>query len=210
MSAVIHQLAVGPMQNFTYVIGDSISQQAAVVDPGWEADRILQECRRDGYTLGSILLTHTHWDHIGAIEELCATTSLPIYVHTAERDNVPAGRSVIHTTTDGSCIAVGELTVRCLHTPGHSPGGQCLLVDVACLCGDTLFVNACGRVDLEGSDPDAMWQSLQRLAALPPQTVIYPGHDYGPTPTSTIGEQRKTNPYLQARVKEEFFRRRGA
>lgn len=209
MNAQIAQLAVGPMQNFTYVISDTTTGVAAVVDPGWEAERIVQACHEVGCRLSAILLTHTHWDHIGAIEELCATTPLPIYVHTAELDGVPKVGSPIHTTNDGSHITVGGLDVHCLHTPGHSPGGQCLLLDTVCFSGDTLFINACGRVDLDGSDPDAMWQSLQRLAALPPATTVYPGHDYGPTPTSTIGEQLQTNPYLRAKAKDEFFRRRG-
>ncbi len=208
MTAVIRQLAVGQMQNFSYVIGDPATKQAAIIDPGWEAPRLLQECENNGLTATMVILTHTHFDHVTALKTLCSLAPLQIYVHAAEISQIPAV-APIHTTQDGSVIQLGEVQVRCMHTPGHSPGGQCLLIDTACFTGDSLFVDGCGRVDLPGSDPAAMWQSLQRLAALPPDTVMYPGHDYGPTPTSTIGAQLISNPYLSQTTKTGFFHARG-
>ncbi len=208
MAATIFQYAVGPMANFSYLLGDPVSKTAALIDPGWEGRALCDNATAAGFRITHILLTHTHFDHIGAIGEVHTLTGAPVYVHTAERDIISDITDQITTTSDGDTIMIGNVAVQCWHTPGHSPGGQCFLVDGGCFSGDTLFVQACGRVDLPTSDPRAMFHSLQRLATLPDITMIYPGHDYGPSPTSTITAERAQNPYLQAKTLDDFLGRR--
>ncbi|MFH0799321.1 MAG: MBL fold metallo-hydrolase [Pseudomonadota bacterium] len=196
--AIIRQLALGQMMNFTYLVGREGGAACAVVDPGWEVGAIANAAKAEGWKIGKILLTHSHFDHAGAVAELARSTGAGIYVHASEVGEIPKGLEA-HPTEEGAAIDVEGLNVKCMHTPGHTPGSQCFIVDGSIITGDTLFVDGCGRVDLPGSDPRKMLESLARLAKLPPATVIYPGHDYGPAPTSTIGEQLKSNPYLSAR-----------
>ncbi|MBI4237775.1 MAG: MBL fold metallo-hydrolase [Deltaproteobacteria bacterium] len=207
MGAIIQQCAVGPMANFSYVLGDPATRCGAVIDPGWEAETLVAAVQAAGLKLHAVLLTHNHFDHIGALEELCMLAKPSVvYVHAADAAGLPALTTPVQTTRDGEVLTLGALRVECLHTPGHTPGGQCFLVGGDCFTGDTLFVDGCGRVDLPGSDPEQMYHSLRRLAALERETVIYAGHDYGSAPTSTIGAQQTTNPYLRAANREEFFR----
>ncbi len=194
---VIEQLAVGPMMNFAYLLGDAEAKVCAVIDPGWEAERIRAAAERAGWQIEKILLTHGHYDHAGeTLTQIARETGAPVVVHEAERGEVSEGIETI-TTQEGSTIPLGSFTIRCLHTPGHSPGSQCFLVGNALFTGDTLFAGNCGRVDLPGGDPKAMFASLKRLAELPPETVVYPGHDYGGA-RSTIGDERTNNPYMNA------------
>ena len=197
-SAVIHQIPVGEMMNFSYLLADAEAKICAAIDPGWEAEKIAAKAKSLQWKIDKILLTHTHFDHINSLADLNRIIGgVPIYVHSLEAEALPPGLTV-KRTDDGSLIDVGGLEVRCLHTPGHTPGGQCFLVEESIITGDTLFIDACGRIDLPGSDPTLMLRSLAKLAALPPTLTIYPGHDYGPTPTATIGDQLKSNPYLSA------------
>lgn len=200
------------MQNFAYLLGDPTTNIAAIIDPGFEGKTLLAQAAKVGLNVKHILLTHTHFDHVGAVGEIAAETGADVYVHEIEKDHllsqVDLDSSIVHTTKNGSEIKVGNVVLQCLHTPGHSPGGQCLIIGNACFAGDTLFISGCGRVDLPHSDPNAMWDSLQKLKSLPASTVIYPGHDYGPTPTATIGELCESNNYLQLNDKEQFLGRR--
>lgn len=195
--AVIKQLPLGPMMNFAYLIGDDEEDACAAVDPGWDAKAIVDAASGAGWIIQKILLTHVHFDHANAIEKLVKITKAPAYVHRDEAGELK-GMADVRPTDDGIVIEVGGLKVGCLHTPGHTPGSQCFLVDGALLTGDTLFVDGCGRVDLPGSDPRKMLSSLKRIAKLDPATIVYPGHDYGPSPTSTIAEQLRNNPCLGA------------
>lgn len=200
------------MQNFSYLLADPDAKACALVDPGWEGAVLVDHARTKGYTVQAVLLTHTHYDHITALPEVFSLVLAPVYVHAEEAEwltlQLPQLAVPIHPTHDGDAIAIGHVSVRCLHTPGHSPGGQCFLLDHACITGDALFIDGCGRVDLPGSDPKAMYHSLQKLKVLPADTIVYPGHNYGPSPTSTIGAQCRTNPYLRAGTIEEFFGQR--
>ncbi len=200
-SAVIHQIPVGEMMNFSYLLADEEMKLCAAIDPGWEAEKIAAAAESLGWKIDKILLTHTHFDHINSLADLDRIAGgVPVYVHALESHALPPGLTV-KTTDEGSLIEVGGLEIQCLHTPGHTPGGQCFLVEESIITGDSLFVDACGRVDLPGSDPALMIRSLARLASLsptPPTHPLYPGHDYGPTPKATIGEQLKSNPYLRA------------
>ena len=201
---MIRQIPIGPMENFAYLIGDPAAKVCAAVDPAWNAQEILRVAEGKGWTIATILLTHSHFDHANALEVLAELTGAEIYVHEADVADLPSNLE-LHPTKEGTKIPIGSLTVACLHTPGHTPGSQCFLVDDALITGDTLFVDNCGRVDLPGSSPSDMLASLSRLAKLDPAIVVYPGHNYGPTPTSTIGEQRKTNPYLTAQAEGVFL-----
>lgn len=212
MSLSILQILVGPMANFAYVIGDTATARAAVVDPGWEAETLVKAASDQGWTIEQVWLTHTHFDHIGALEELCAAVPLQaVFAHEAEVGHLPTVAPPIVTIREGVTLQLGAQRVQCLHTPGHSPGGTCFLWDGHCITGDTVFVGACGRVDLPGSDPQAMFASLRRLAELPPATQIYPGHDYGDARTGTIAREREHNQFMHAALQgtQQFYARRG-
>lgn len=191
--AIIKTLALGPMDNFTYLVGDGAI--CAVIDPGWETDKIIKAATSEGWKIDAILLTHGHFDHAHETGSLAKKTHAKIYVHRDEEIRVSKD-VVVERTEDESLIRIGKIELKCIHTPGHTQGSQCFLVDNSLFTGDTLFVDACGRVDLPGSSPKQMEDSLKRISKLKPSIVIYPGHNYGDTPTSTIGEQLKTNPYL--------------
>jgi hydroxyacylglutathione hydrolase len=208
--ALEHPVA-GQMRNFMYLIGDPLTHEALVVDPAWDVSGLLSIAEQDDYRVTGALVTHYHQDHVGGsmfgmqIEGLAALLErggVPIYVNKHEADGLKKVTGVqdsdLRKVDDGDTTKLGEREIRFIHTPGHTPGSQCFLVEGALVAGDTLFVNGCGRVDLPGSDPDAMYHSLTgKLAKLPPQTVLYPGHHYGPTPTSTIEHELRHNFYLR-------------
>jgi len=205
----LKQIECGPMQNYVYLIGDPATRQAAVVDPAWDVERIVQTAQQDSYTISKVLITHTHQDHTGGelfghyipgVVELMELVDVPVYVHKAETHilkNVPASSKV--STESNQVIELGgDVQITLLHTPGHTPGSQCFLVQQRLISGDTLFIGACGRVDLPNSSPEAMYDSLtNKLMRLDDTTVLYPGHNYARKSTSTIGEERQHNPYVQ-------------
>lgn len=197
MEASVIQLPVGQMMNFAYLIGVKGGGVCAVVDPGWDINSIAAEAKAQGWKIEKILLTHAHFDHANGARDLSKDTGAPVYVHDEEIDEIPRDVKTV-ATSDGTVTDIGGLKIKCIHTPGHTRGSQCFLANGSLFTGDTLFVDGCGRVDLPGSDPKQMLESLKRLSHLDSQTTVYPGHDYGPNPASTIGEQIKTNPYLTA------------
>ncbi|MFH1830912.1 MAG: MBL fold metallo-hydrolase [Pseudomonadota bacterium] len=192
----IKQLHVGPMLNFAYLVGDDKAKACATIDPGWDANAILNAANDAGWKIEKILLTHTHFDHIGVLRDIAAKTDATIYVHKDEAGDISKNLPV-KETEDGTLIELGSTKIKCIHTPGHTPGSQCFLVKNSIFTGDTLFVDGCGRVDLPGSDPKQMMASLKTLASLDPKTKVWPGHDYGGT-ESTIGELLMTNPAFLA------------
>ena len=192
------QLAIGPMMNFAYLVCDDVAGVCAVIDPGWEAKKIADAAKSHGSRIDKVLLTHTHFDHSNALSALAQLADTTAYVHREELGALSRGLKS-QPTEDGTVIPLGEFEVHCLHTPGHTPGSQCFMVAVTIFTGDTLFVDGCGRVDLPGSDPKRMLDSLRRLAKLDPATVVYPGHDYGRASTSTIGDELLRNPYMSAK-----------
>ncbi|HKY32587.1 MAG TPA: MBL fold metallo-hydrolase [Candidatus Polarisedimenticolia bacterium] len=211
------QIEVGPMQNFNYLIGCPRTGLAAWVDPAWEAGRMLEAAAGAGLKVSRLLITHTHPDHIEALGEAAALTDAVTYVHERE---VSAARGRLRRqdpvcgVRDNDTVQVGDLAVRALHTPGHTPGAVCWLVPgegeapAAVFTGDTLFIGRCGRTDFPGSDPDAMFDSLGRLASLGDETLVYPGHNYAELPVSTIGRERTDNVHMSAPGRREFLRRR--
>jgi glyoxylase-like metal-dependent hydrolase (beta-lactamase superfamily II) len=228
---IFHQLLAGEdfaagdqfattMRNHVYVIGDSVTRQALLVDPAYDVPAVLSWLADADLRLGGVLATHYHADHVGGslfghdiagVTDLLEKTSVPIHVQRAESPWVvrAAGVSkddlVEHEADD--VLEVGDIRIRMLHTPGHTPGSQCFLVDGRLVAGDTLFLNGCGRTDLPGSDPAAMYDSLlNRLGRLPDDTVVYPGHLYSEDPSGTLGDTKRWNPVLTPRSAEEWLR----
>ena len=207
MEIYLKQLELGPMQNFIYLIGDPASREAAVVDPGWEVPAILQAAQQDGYRLVAAFVTHHHFDHVGGLPELLRALDIPVHVHRDDAPLVKIARSSLRIVSGGETVQVGRVPLTLIHTPGHTPGSQCLLVNGRLLTGDTLFIKACGRWDLPGGDPAQLYDSLNvKLKALDEATVVYPGHNYADRPTSTIGEEKRTNPFLQFVSVQDFLR----
>jgi hydroxyacylglutathione hydrolase len=198
------QLEVGLLQNFCTILSCPETGEAALVDPAFEVDRLLRELARKGLRLTKVLITHTHDDHIDGVEAVVAATGAAVLIDARERDALPSGLPQVLTIADGQDLAIGSRGVRALATPGHTIGGTSYLGDGLVVTGDVLFVGGCGRTDFPGGDVDAMWRSLQRLAALPEETRIYPGHDYGSTPTSTIGRELAENRFLRCRSIDDF------
>ncbi len=216
--------AARQMENFVYLIGDADRREAMVVDPAWDVGGILDQLKRDDMKLSGALVTHYHPDHIGGhlfghdiqgLSELIASAPVPVYVDANEAEGVRQitglSASDLRVVHGGDSISVGEVPVRFLHTPGHTPGSQCFLVNEDRLVsGDTLFIGACGRVDLPGGDPEAMYRSLSQLAQLGDEVVLFPGHDYGDRPSKAMGQEKRTNRYLNASSLQEFLTARGA
>jgi glyoxylase-like metal-dependent hydrolase (beta-lactamase superfamily II) len=217
----LKQMECGPMQNYVYLIGDPATRQVAVVDPAWDVESIVQAARQDDYTISKVLITHTHQDHTGGeifghyipgVVELLELVDVPVYVHKTETHilkKVPASSKV--STENNQVIDLGgDVRITLLHTPGHTPGSQCFLVQQRLISGDTLFIGACGRVDLPNSNPEEMYDSLtNKLMRLDDTTVLYPGHNYARQPTSTIGDERQQNPYVQFTSLHAFLRAMG-
>lgn len=191
------------MMNFAYLAGAKGGDEAILVDPSWDAKGLIDAARDEGRTIKALFATHAHFDHVNAVTDVAERIGVPVYVHEAEAKELERGLDV-HTTKEGSVVDIAGITVTCLSTPGHSPGSQCLLIENALFTGDTLFVEGCGRVDLEGGDPQKMLQSLKRLAELPEDTIVFPGHNYGGSPVSTIGEQKRINPYMRGEANNIF------
>ncbi|MCB1031065.1 MAG: MBL fold metallo-hydrolase [Acidimicrobiales bacterium] len=195
------------MVNFIYLIGDRETGEAVVVDPAYDPQAILDLVEADGMRLVGALGTHFHADHVGGnlfgheivgIAELLELANVPIHLQSEEVDWVTrtTGVSEDHLVghTSGDTVMVGEIPITLIHTPGHTPGSQCFLVDGRLVAGDTLFLNGCGRTDLPGSDPEQMYYSLtQRLGAVPDDTILYPGHLYSEKPSATMAETRSRN-----------------
>ncbi|OQA57944.1 MAG: putative polyketide biosynthesis zinc-dependent hydrolase PksB [Candidatus Omnitrophica bacterium ADurb.Bin277] len=191
------QLEVGHMANFVYLIGDLKSKQCAMVDPAWDVGSVLRKAEADGMKITAGLLTHTHFDHANGVEELIRKTGCKIYVHKDEAKYLKEFTEHIVETHDGMKIRIGEVELEVLHTPGHTEGAQCFLSGDILLSGDTLFPGACGRCDLPGGDERKMAKSLKRLSGLDEKIRVYSGHAYGEASSSTIGIEKRNNPFMQ-------------
>lgn len=197
------------MQNFSYIIGDEATKEAAVVDAGWEANKVIEIANKEKLKITKIILTHSHYDHVQKADELASKTNSAVYFH--EDDSNEIKRAIKNPNIklirlkNNDEIKVGKIKIKIIHTPGHSPGAICLLAENKLLTGDTLFVNAIGRTDLPGGDSIKLFESLQKLKKLKDDVEVYPGHDYGEIPFSTIGGEKKTNPYFMCSTKEQFL-----
>ena len=195
----IKTLQVGPLGTNCYLLEDKAAGVAAVVDPGGDAGRILDQAKADGVTLSCVLLTHAHFDHTGGVAALAAALpGLPVYLHPADAallgsDIFPALGAALRTYEEGDTVEVGSLAIRVLHTPGHTPGGVSLMAGDALFTGDTLFQGSMGRIDFEGGSYEEIMASLARLARLPGDYKVLPGH----MGMSTLSAERKSNYYMQ-------------
>jgi len=207
----IIQTIVGVMEVFCYLVYDEASGDGILIDPAGDTDRLVKLLEERGVKLRYIVNTHGHADHTCGNEELKKRTGAPIVMHATDDTFFQRPESQAFARMmgfapsppadvrvgDGTELSFGDVTMKFLHTPGHTPGGCCILIDGHLFTGDTLFVGAVGRTDLPGASFDQLIQSLKnKILALPPQTVVWPGHDYGDRPYSSVREERETNPYI--------------
>jgi glyoxylase-like metal-dependent hydrolase (beta-lactamase superfamily II) len=207
------------MMNFVYLVGDRETGEAVAIDPAYAPGEILDLLAADGMRLTGVLATHYHPDHVGGdmmgfsivgISQLLELADVPIHV---QRDEVRLVSTVTGVTDalvghdSGDIVTVGSVPIELVHTPGHTPGSQCFMVDGKLVAGDTLFLEGCGRTDLPGGDPEQMYLSLtQRLAKVPDDTVLYPGHLYSADPSATMGDTRARNYVFQPQTLEDWMR----
>jgi glyoxylase-like metal-dependent hydrolase (beta-lactamase superfamily II) len=207
------------MVNFSYLIGDRETGECLVVDPAYDVDGLIAVAEADGMTISAALVTHYHPDHCGGdmmgfriegIEALLERTSVPIHVQDDEMPWITRVTAVTERDLvghrPGDIVRVGEIPVELIHTPGHTPGSQCFLVHNRLVAGDTLFLDGCGRTDLPGGDPEELYFSLtQRLAKVPDDAVLYPGHQYSPAPSAPLGETRRHNVVFRPKSAEQWL-----
>lgn len=196
----VHQLEVGNMQNFTYIIEDEDTSEAIIVDPSWDLDEVMRTVQKNNLKIKYIVNTHHHFDHTIGNETMKKETGAPIlqYKTSELKHDIEV--------SGGDKITFGNSTLTVIHTPGHSKDSMCLVGDGKIFSGDTLFVGTCGRVDLPGGDAKELYHSLvDILRKMDDSLVMYPGHNYGSTPTSTLGTQKKMNFVMQPRTEAEFL-----
>ncbi|MBM3799986.1 MAG: MBL fold metallo-hydrolase [Actinobacteria bacterium] len=218
-----HDFAVGDplatqMANFVYLIGDRRAGECVIVDPAYGVDDLVDIVEADGLRVTGVLATHYHPDHVGGsmmgyriegVARLLERIQVPIHVNENEVPWVTRTTGLTETDlcahTAGDSVRVGSVDIDLVHTPGHTPGSQCFHVHGCLISGDTLFLDGCGRTDLPGSNPDDMFESLQRLDAMPSTTIVYPGHRYSPPPSETLQEVRSHNFVLKPKSKEQWL-----
>lgn len=208
---IIEQIAVGDMEVFCYVLGCEETYQAVAIDPAGDAERIIEVLEKNNLRLVYIVNTHGHADHTCGNEPLARLTGAKTVMSAiddeffttaearswAEQMGFSAAPPVDIRITDGDRLSAGSLTLEFIHTPGHSPGAMCIRVANNLFTGDTLFVGAVGRTDLPGGSLETLLASIKdRLLGLPGETLVWPGHDYGDRPCSTLAQEMKTNPFI--------------
>ena len=209
---VVQQIRVGKLAVFSYLVGDVQSKTCALIDPAFETDRILHQANAAGYRVNHVINTHGHSDHTAGNAEIIRQTGASLLIHAADagrlsktlhkvfsrvlggKGSPQADRLLEHNGT----IQIGATALTVIHTPGHTPGSVCLYASGHVFTGDTLFVGAVGRTDLPGGSYRRLIHSIREtICPLPGETIVWPGHDYGATPHSTVRWERKTNPFLQ-------------
>ena len=206
------------MVNFVYLIGDRLSRETLVIDPAYAVSELLDIAKQDDMKVIGALATHYHADLVGGsmmgmnIEgaaRLLQLTDIPIHIQTDEAPWIQRTTGIqqdsLQLHTAGDKVAVGEIEVTLLHTPGHTPGSQCFLVNNMLVAGDTLFLEGCGRTDLPGSNPEQMYESLQLLGKLDDDVIVYPGHQYSIPKCMSMGEVRNTNYVFKPKTKDAWM-----
>ncbi len=207
------------MVNFVYAIGDRETGEALLVDPAYGVAELLRMLEADGMRVVGALVTHYHPDHVGGdmmgfhisgVSDLLALAPVPIHVQRDESRGVQkvtgASASDLVEHASGDVVTVGTIPIELIHTPGHTPGSQCFLVDGKLVSGDTLFLEGCGRTDLPGGDPTALYESLtQKLAKVPDDTILFPGHLYSAEPSASLGDTRKWNFVFRPKSLEQWL-----
>jgi len=196
------QIAAGEMANFSYLIYCSATLEGVAVDPSFAPEALLEQARQLGVKLELLINTHSHRDHGAGNGKVLSATGAKLAGHPLD---LPSADLFLE---EGNRIPLGDGTIKVLHTPGHTPGSICLHAPGLVVTGDTLFVTRVGRADLPGGDVRELYRSLRRLAGLPPETRVFPGHDYGPRPVSTIAFEREHNPYLRCPDLDSFIQLR--
>lgn len=192
-------IPVGHMQNITYVVSDPSTSECVVLDPSWDLDKIKNAVSEGGMKPVKIVNTHHHFDHTTGNESLARELGVPVVQH--EESPLPHDAAV----SDGDLVKFGESSLLVRHTPGHSRDSVCLVGGGNLFSGDTLFVGSCGRTDLEGGSARELYRSLFGVIyGMDDALQVLPGHDYGPSPSSTLGREKATNPVLQKRTEDEF------
>lgn len=197
----VRQLKLGPMDNFVYLVGAKGARETAIVDAAWDVEAAVRAAEEDGRVLTHALVSHHHFDHVNGLPEVLERGGIRVVAHKLDIPKLaPELQREVTAVSAGDVVEVGPLRVKAMHTPGHTPGSTCWHVegeDGSLFAGDTVFVGACGRCDLAGGDPEQMFQSLKRVSELPAGVRLYPGHDYGDVPVSSVQREREKNPYFK-------------
>lgn len=204
---ILRQFEIGPMQNFQYFLGDTTTNEIAIVDPAWDVDFLLQKAQEENFTIRAVWLTHGHPDHTNGLKHLLKIMpDIPIFISKHELSVLKSATKNLKEVAPKEKLKIGHIEFTCLYTPGHSPGCHCFYVPGHLISGDTLFIDGCGRCDLPGSDPRQMYDSLYNtIMKLPEDTLIYPGHNYGHVEIDSLKNQKRSNPYLQCGSLDEFL-----
>jgi len=197
---LVRQIAVGPMQNFVYLLADKPGGEGLVVDSGWEIEPIVDAVRKDKVKVKFAVATHNHFDHTASLRDLADSLGAKVVA----QNRSPIEHDV--PVDGGDVLALGQAEVKVIYTPGHTEDSICLYDGEELFTGDTLFIGNCGRTDLPGGSSRELFRSLHEvILRLPPSTIIYPGHDYGDVPFRKLGEEALSNPVLSARTYADFF-----
>ncbi len=207
------------MVNFVYLIGDRETGESVIVDPAYDITALLEVLEEDGMRCSGVLATHYHPDHVGGsmmgydivgVKELLEQVSVPIHAQKEEAEFITKVTGLeskdVMEHSSGDIVNVGEIKIELIHTPGHTPGSQCFLVENRLVAGDTLFLEGCGRTDLPGGDPAALYDSLNnRLSKVPDEATLFPGHLYSPEPSAQMGHTRQQNYVFLPRTEEQWL-----
>lgn len=197
---IVHQIQVGNMQNFSYIVVDEDTRESIIIDPSWDLIELEMVIKENDLKIKYIVNTHHHFDHTLGNEAMAESTKAPIIQH----ENSELKHDI--TVKDGDVVAFGNSKLKVLHTPGHSKDSICLIGDGKIFSGDTLFVGNCGRIDLPGGSAKELYHSLfDVLYSLDDNLVMYSGHNYGHKETSTLGQEKITNMVMQKRTEQQFL-----
>ena len=205
----LKQIEIGPMKNYIYFIGDEKTKETVLVDPAWDVNKILKVSQEEDLNIKGIFITHAHRDHTNGIKGILKKLDIPVYISKYEAEFYDLITENIQKVDVNFETNIGDINIRFLHTPGHTPGSQCFLAENKLIAGDTLFLDGCGRCDLPGGNAEEMYKTIyNKLWRLPDDTIIYPGHNYHKLKKDNLGSQKKSNPYMNCMNLKEFIRLR--